>query len=78
MNDTPTLEMGQYWRHKKTGHEYIIEGFCVIEASMAPAVLYRQHKGGEAYSATLWARPVTEFMDGRFELLSLSEGRPTR
>lgn len=52
---------GTLWRHRKTGGVYRIIGKCRIEANGEDAFLYQGQDG------TIWARPCTEFMDGRFE-----------
>ena len=54
-------DIGSVWRHRKGG-EYVVTGECRIEATREKAVLYVELGGGD-----VWARPVTEFMDGRFE-----------
>ena len=58
---------GSRWRHVKTGHLYTTVGACRIEATNLPAYLYRGDADG-----TVWARPMDEFLDGRFERLSES------
>lgn len=60
---------GTLWRHRKTQGTYRILGKCRIEATGAEAFLYQGHDG------TIWARPMDEFLDGRFEQLE-QEPRP--
>lgn len=60
--------MNQTWKHRKGGL-YFIEGFCVIEAGLVPAVMYRAF-GGEG---PIFIRPCAEFFDGRFQQVSLEE-----
>ncbi|WP_209000060.1 hypothetical protein [Pannonibacter tanglangensis] len=55
---------GSLWRHRKTQGVYRIVGRCRIEASGLHAFLYQGQDG------TIWARPVDEFLDGRFERLT--------
>jgi hypothetical protein len=62
---------GTRWRHLKTGGIYTILGTCRIEASNEPAYLYR---GDE--TEIVWARPMDEFLDGRFEALASSDAAP--
>ena len=73
-------EVGSIWTHTKTGHEYKIDGFCVIEASLVEAVLYHRldppREIDREFRDAVWCRPVSEFLDGRFVPLPL-EGRPT-
>lgn len=56
------------WRHKKRGSVYLEIGTAQLQSAgpiLEPTtlVIYCAEDG------TLWARPVDEFMDGRFELL---------
>jgi hypothetical protein len=51
---------GTLWRHRKGGL-YVVTGACRIEATGDDAVLYTPVGGGPQ-----WARPVAEFLDGRF------------
>ncbi len=53
------------WRHIKTDGIYAVLCPAVIEAGTVPAVLYSK-SGGDG---TVWVRPVTEFLDGRFEVM---------
>lgn len=53
------------WRHVKTGGVYEILGWCIIEATNKPAILYRSAIPESGRS--IWARPREEFFDGRFE-----------
>lgn len=61
------IKCGDLVLHKKTGNVYVYEGRATIEATMVPAIVYRQH-GSEIG----WVRPEEEFFDGRFQLLNLS------
>jgi hypothetical protein len=54
---------GTVWRHRKTGHLYMVWGHCVIEATLTPAILYTRWPERDVF----WVRPLTEFLDGRFE-----------
>lgn len=51
------------WRHAKTGHHYLVLHTAVNEADLEPAVVYRRAFGGPD---TVWVRPASEFLDGRF------------
>ena len=52
------------WKHVKTGHTYTVVLMCVIEATGAPAVAYTKSEEG---THPMWIRPVSEFLDGRFQ-----------
>lgn len=68
------------YRHVKTGHDYTILDFGIIEATMTPAVIYRRFDG----SGGTFIRPAKEFFDGRFrmntpvDLSTLLKPEPTR
>lgn len=51
------------WKHKKTGKNYRVIGFCRLESDMSALVLYSPVEGSD-----IFARPVGQFFDGRFEL----------
>lgn len=53
------------WKHMKTGNLYEIVGFGLVEKTLTPSVIYRQHSAVIGYSS-LWVRPCEEFFDGRF------------
>ncbi len=76
MADRPLAEYyGTHWQHLKTDHVYEIIGSCRIEASNTPAFLYRLADQDDATIS--WARPVDEFLDGRFKRLPFwFEGLP--
>jgi len=59
-------EVGSLWRHLKTRVIYEVTGGCRIEAINEPAVLYRRQDDPDS---VVWARPVDEFLDGRFSKL---------
>jgi hypothetical protein len=50
---------GSRWRHRKGGL-YTVTGAAVIEASLTPAVVYRDAAGRS------WVRSLALFTDGRF------------
>ncbi|WP_349295236.1 hypothetical protein ABEB22_18310 (plasmid) [Thioclava sp. 'Guangxiensis'] len=54
---------GSRWQHLKSGAEYSVFGHCFLEANAGPAILYALSAEGEH---PLWARPASEFLDGRF------------
>jgi len=53
---------GEQYKHLKTGGLYTVLGKCRIEATNVPGVLYVRD-GDDV----VWARPASEFFDGRFE-----------
>ncbi|MBY6091076.1 hypothetical protein [Maritimibacter alkaliphilus] len=61
---------GSSWKHAKSGGEYAVIGHCFLEADAAPAVLYALTSDGEH---PIWARAASEFLDGRFTRISLTD-----
>lgn len=55
--------VGSTWRHVGNGHVYEVVGACILEASVDPAVLYRQ---ADNPNEVVWARKLDVFLD-RFE-----------
>lgn len=53
---------GTMWRHLKSERLYRVIGSALREEDKAVLVLYRRHAPG----SEIWARPLPEFMDGRF------------
>lgn len=60
--------VGSLWKHIKRGHNYVVLGHCIIEKTMTTGVLYQEIDGLEP---TLWMRPASEFLDGRFQPVSV-------
>lgn len=56
-------KLGTGWRHLTTQVIYEITGECRIEASNKRGVLYRRWMEP---NSIVWARPLDEFLDGRF------------
>lgn len=59
-------EIAKRYRHKKRGSEYTTMGLATLQTDvpitdMTMLVIYGAKDG------TMWARPLTEFFDGRFE-----------
>lgn len=65
----PAMSDGPRWRHKKRGTTYIVVGQAQVQADepltdYEIVTVYRCEQTGD-----LWVRRISEFMDGRFELL---------
>lgn len=60
------IPWGSRWKHLKTGNVYIAGETAIIEATMMPAIIYRIEN---LYGGSWWVRPISEFLDGRFERL---------
>lgn len=58
---------GSVWQHLKTGHHYRVTGWVLREADLVPCVTYLRWHGEGAEHGPIWARPVDEFLDGRFK-----------
>ena len=62
------IKTDQVWRHIKRGSEYVIHSFSILQLDgphdLAPMVLYYDRQTG-----ILCVRLVSEFLDGRFELV---------
>jgi len=61
------VPMSKRYRHKKRGSTYVVVGTAQVQAEEPireddTVMVYRGEKDG-----TLWARPLREFQDGRFE-----------
>lgn len=60
---------GDVYRHTRRGGSYIVIGHARLQTARSvgddDALVIYKGEGGE-----LWARPVQEFCDGRFELLT--------
>lgn len=55
--------LGDTWTHLKSGRVYKVQGFCLIEATLEPAVIYQAVYRDDPM---VWCRPAEEFFDGRF------------
>jgi hypothetical protein len=63
---TAHVALGSNWQHRKGGW-YTVVALGVVESDLTPAVVYRS-RGGR-----VWIRPLSEFLDGRFERLPPAE-----
>jgi hypothetical protein len=52
------------YRHKKTGGIYRIIERGKLEATLEEVVIYTRASGGD----TVWVRPLSEWLDGRYEV----------
>lgn len=55
------------WKHRKRGTHYEIVGPTIIEDGMKPAVNYCEYNPRSGRLGKQWTRPLSEFLDGRFE-----------
>lgn len=67
------------WRHKKRGAAYQIIGHAELQSAGGyleegePLTIYKSIEDGK-----LWARPVLEFYDGRFEKVVEVDHEPAK
>ena len=62
------IPKGSIWRHKKTENLYMVKDLVVMESDLQVAVAY---SGVTENSRLTWVRPLAEFMDGRFDRVTL-------
>lgn len=66
--------VGGLYRHMKTGGTYQVEDVVFLESDMKPLVIYFPYSDDETDVQTItFARPMTEFLDGRFECIGKVE-----
>lgn len=62
------------WRHVASGHTYRILTLAWNEADLVAVVVYQRYDDCEGvmdkYLDGIWVRPLSEFLDGRFERIS--------
>lgn len=63
MSITPLPQ--EIYRHVKTGGLYRIVCIASVEATLELVVVYQSQQDGR-----WWTRPMEEFMDGRFEMVT--------
>lgn len=63
------IEIGQMWYHSKTMTTCRITGFCILEATLKPAILYTDGDHDSFGELLVYARDKQEFLDGRFKLI---------
>ncbi len=68
MTDNMPHKQSEIWQHVKSGGLYTVEGECMIEADMTPAIIYRS-----LWDSAVWVRPKSEFYDGRFRNIAVDE-----
>ena len=59
-------EINSIWKHLKTGREYAVIVLAEMESDETEVVVYERHG---CYDGHIWVRPLSEFMDGRFQRL---------
>jgi hypothetical protein len=57
------VPVGSLWRHKKTGTIYTIKDIAILEYDLSLVVSYKELGASKVH----WIRPLSEFLDGRFE-----------
>lgn len=66
-------DIGSVWRHRKGG-AYRVVANALRESDLVPVVVYCEEWPGPAGFAAgvmlTWVRPLTEFRDGRFTMVS--------
>lgn len=62
------IPKGSIWQHKKTENLYMVKDLVVLESDLQVAVAY---SGVTENTRLTWVRPLAEFMDGRFERVTL-------
>lgn len=60
---THVIPNGSEWKHLNTGRVYVAYHTLLIEATLEVGITYSAHGSHHV----LWMRPVSEFLDGRFE-----------
>jgi hypothetical protein len=66
------IEIGEKWKHVKSGGEYEIVGVGRLQVKnedldMAECVIYKSlQDSGEYKAGCIWVRPMNDFLDGRF------------
>lgn len=61
------LPLGSLWRHKKTDTIYTIKDLAILESDLSLVVSYEELDDSKVH----WIRPLSEFLDGRFESVPL-------
>ncbi len=64
------IPKGSIWQHKKTENLYLVKDLVVLESDLQIAVAY---SGVTENTRLIWVRPLAEFMDGRFEQVTLGK-----
>lgn len=66
----------RYYRHVKSGREYIYISKARLERNLQPVVVYKSlnASGSSPAQEIMWVRPEKEFFDGRFERIDWIEG----
>ena len=81
VNDLPSEELDgrgrnllspyYLFRHKKSGGIYKLLHTGKLEWTLQKVVIYTKASGGD----TVWVRPLTEWLDGRFEIVDGEKAR---
>lgn len=63
------VPIGSLWRHRKTDTIYTVKGLALLESDLSLVLSYKELGTSNIH----WIRPLSEFLDGRFERVSLFE-----
>lgn len=66
LNEHRRKLVGSVVRHVNSGGVYEVDDIVFREADMKPMVIYFPHVDDEEITMNSFARPLDEFMDGRF------------
>jgi hypothetical protein len=64
------MALRRIWLHIKSGHLYEEIARGCVEATNEPCMIYRRLALPDS---TMWVRPVSNFMDGRFQQVERKE-----
>lgn len=65
------MTKGRFWRHVKRGSHYEVVGTAELQSSGGPVKEGRSLVVYLSQDGKLYARPLDEFLDGRFESISV-------
>lgn len=57
------VPVGSLWKHKKTSTIYTVKDIAILESDLSLVLSYKELGASKVH----WIRPLSEFLDGRFE-----------